>query len=118
MDLGVLLHLFVADATVKTVAALVAVDFVLGVAAAVKDGTFAIGFLHGFLISDVLAKVVPFFAIYAAAKVGTSDAWFSGLRDAVFAAVAAGMTASILKSLSDLGFANLPSALTAEKKLV
>lgn len=117
MDLGSLLHLFVSDVTVKTVAALIAVDFVVGVAASLKDGTFSVGHLHGFLIDDVLSKAVPFFAIYAAAKAGLSDAWFSGLRDATFVAVTAGMSASILKSLADLGFAGLPASLTREKKL-
>ena len=117
MTLGTLLHAFVSDATVKTVAALVAADFILGVAAALKDGSFSFGYLHGFLTNDVLGKVVPFFALYAGAKVGTSGNWFSGIRDATFAAVVAGMTASILKSLGDLGVANLPAVLTSEKKL-
>jgi Bacteriophage holin family len=117
MDLGQLLHLFVSDTTVRVVAALVAVDFVLGVSAAVKDGTFSFGYLHGFLIDDVLSKLVPWFAVYAASKAGLSDSMFAGLRDAIFAAVTAAMTASILKSLADLGLANLPSALTKEKKI-
>jgi hypothetical protein len=90
---------------------------VLGVAAALKDGTFSFGYLHGFLIDDVLSKLVPWFALYAATKVGLSNSMFVGIRDATFAAVTAAMSASILKSLGDLGIANLPSALTSEKKI-
>lgn len=117
MTLGQLLHLFVADTTVRVVAILIALDFILGVAAALKAGTFGIGYLHGFLIDDVLSKLVPWFALYAATKVGLSDGMFDGIRDATFAFVTAAMGASILKSLTDLGIANLPKALTAEKKL-
>lgn len=117
MDLGVLLHLFVSDTTVRIVAILIALDFVLGVSAALKAGSFSIGYLHGFLIDDVLSKLVPWFAVYAASKAGLSDSMFTGLRDAIFAAVTAAMIASILKSLTDLGFTGLPSALTKEKKI-
>jgi hypothetical protein len=117
MNLGQLLHVFISDTLVRTVGILVALDFVLGVAAAVKDGTFKLGWLHGFLIDDILSKLVPWFALYAATKVGLSNAMFVGIRDATFAFVTAGMTASILKSLGDLGISNLPSVLTSEKKL-
>lgn len=117
MNLGQLLHLFVADTTVRIVGALIALDFVLGVAGAVKKGTFAVGYLHAFLIDDVLSKLVPWFALYAATKVGLSGGMFEGIRDATFGFVTGAMGASILASLGELGIANLPSALTAEKKV-
>lgn len=117
MDLGALLHAFVSDLTVRTVAALIAVDFVLGVSAALKNKTFSFGYLHAFLIDDVLSKLVPFFAVYAAAKVGLSNGMFEGLRDSIFAFVTAAMGASILNSLKDLGISTLPPTLTKEKKI-
>lgn len=115
MGFGALLHAFVSDTTVRIVAGLVVLDFVLGVASALKDGTFRLGWLHGFLITDVLEKLVPWFAVYAATKVGLSDGLFSGIRDAVFAGVSAAMTASILSSLASLGFSGLPATLTGGK---
>lgn len=112
-----LLNLFISDATVKTLGVLLAVDIVVGIAASLKAKTFSFGYLHAFLIDDVLAKLVPFFAIYAAAKAGLSNDWFEGLRDVIFATLVAGFMASILKSLQDLGFTGLPPALTKEKKI-
>lgn len=111
-----LLHAFVNDRLVQAVLLLVAADFVVGVSAALKAGSFRFGWLHGFLETDVLAKLIPFFAVYAASKAGASNAWFEGLRDTVGAAVVAGLSASVLSSLSQLGFGSLPAVLGGSDK--
>lgn len=115
MTYGQLLNLFFSDKTLQLVGLYIAVDFTLGVAAALKTGTFKMGWLHGFLVDDVLAKVVPFGIVYMGAKTGLSDGWFEILRDSIFAVITASFVASILGSLAELGFASLPPALMATK---
>jgi hypothetical protein len=117
MNLGDLLHSFAVGQEFQTVAALIVVDFVLGVAAAVKMGTFALSYVSNFARNDVLAKVVPFFVLNSAALVaGKTDIVIPGfdlniVKDAMFATVTAAMVGSLVSSLSDLGFTALPGQL-------
>jgi hypothetical protein len=114
---GQLLHSFITDDMTKAVLAAIALDLVLGVAAALKLGSFALGYVANFARNDVLGKVLPFLVIHAAADVaGSTDIVIPGLdmaaiADAMFALVMAAMVGSILSSLKDLGFTALPGAL-------
>ncbi len=99
-----LIELFTDDATVRVVAILVALDFLLGVTAALADGSFRFGWLPDFLRRDILGKVVPYFAVWAAVRLG-GDVELGGIgviEEGVGATVVAAMSASILNSLRDL----------------
>lgn len=99
-----LLREFADDPTVRLVAALILVDFVLGVAAGLKAKTFRLGWLSDFLRSDVLGKVVPYFAVWGAVRV-SGDIELAGhgaIEEIVGLAVIAAVSASILNSLRDL----------------
>ena len=102
-----LLREFSDDPGVRLVAALILLDIVLGVSAAVKAKTFRLGWLADFLRADVLGKVVPFFAVWGAVRVG-GDIEIGGygmIEEGVNAAVVLALGASVLNSLRDLGLA-------------
>jgi len=113
MNLSALLAAFTNDPEVKIVAALILLDLILGVSAGVKVGTFRLGWLADFLRNDVLGKVVPFFAIWAAVRVGgdLEIAGYGMIEEGVSAAVILALGASVLNSLRDLGLGGLPDAL-------
>ena len=110
-----LLREFADDPTVRLVAALILIDFVLGVAASVKAGTFRLGWLSDFLRADVLGKVVPYFAVWGAVRVSgdIEIAGYGAIEEVVGAAVVLALSASALNSLRDLGI--LPSALSKDE---
>lgn len=56
---------FAHDPLVAGVFAALVVDFVLGVLAAVRTGTFAFSYVSDFARNDVLGKVLPWFVVYA-----------------------------------------------------
>lgn len=100
-----LLVQFTHDPGVRLALTLVALDVVLGVAAAVKAGSFRIGWLGDFLRADILFKLVPYFAVWAAVRVG-GDVDLGGvgaIEETVNAAVVFALSGSILNSLRDLG---------------
>lgn len=114
MDIGHYLAMFAHDDKVSVVLILIAVDFVLGVIAAVEHGTFRLSYVADFMRRDVLGKVVPWFVLYAADKashgasvVGPVD--FGTIATGAFVAVTAALAGSILSSLKDLGV-GLPTA--------
>lgn len=99
-----LLREFADDPTVRLVAALIVIDFVLGVAAGVKAKTFRLGWVSDFLRADVLGKVVPYFAVWGAVRV-SGDIELAGygmIEEVVGAAVVLALSASALNSLRDL----------------
>jgi hypothetical protein len=106
MNLSELIRAFTADQTVQLVAALIALDFVMGVSAGVKAKTFRLGWLADFLRNDVLGKVVPYFAVWGAVRIGGDFelAGFGMIEETVGAAVVLALGASVLNSLRDLGF--------------
>jgi hypothetical protein len=112
--MNALIRQFTDDPTVRLVAALVALDFILGIAAAFRAGTFRLGWLSDFLRRDVLGKLVPYFAVWAAVRLG-GDLELAGvgaIEETVGLAVVASVGASILNSLRDLGVLNgAPDAL-------
>lgn len=117
MTFGQLLHSFVTDDMTTAVLAAIILDLVLGVAAAVKLGSFALGYVANFARNDVLGKVLPFLVIHAAADVaGATDVVIPGLdldliSQGMFALVMAALVGSVLSSLKDLGFSALPGTL-------
>lgn len=107
MNLSELIRAFADDPGVRIAAVLVALDFVLGVTAAVVRRTFRIGWLSDFLRRDVLGKLVPYFALWAAVRV-SGDLTIPGfeigaIEEGANAMLVLAMTGSILNSLRDLG---------------
>ena len=99
-----LIKAFANDPGVKLVAGLILADFVLGVSAAFVHRTFQIGWLSDFLRKDVMGKVVPFFGVWAAVRLG-GDIEIGGygmIEEGVNGAVIAALGASIVKSIADL----------------
>lgn len=102
-----LLRQFGDDPTVRISAALVALDFVLGIAAAVKLGVFRLSYIADFLRNDVLGKLLPLYAVWAVTHL-VGDFQVSGLElieESSTALVIAALAGSILNSLRDLGLA-------------
>ena len=100
-----LIEAFANDPGIRLAAALVLLDFVLGVSAALKARTFRLAWLPDFLRRDVLGKLVPYFAVWAAVRLG-GDVELGGvgaIEETVNAAVVLALGASILNSLRDLG---------------
>lgn len=118
MALQQIIHSFVTSTQFETVAALIILDVIFGVAAAVKDKgqSFALTYLANFARNDVLGKVFPWFVLFAGSKVagGTNivipGVDLSNLSTATFALVTAAMVGSLITSLSDFGI-SVPSAL-------
>ena len=110
-----ILNAFVDDPTVRLIAVLVALDFVLGVVAAVvsKEQAFKLTYLSDALRNDVLGKMVPYYALWAALHVSGIDFEVVGvdaIEESVGAFVVLALVASVVKSLKDL---NLPVARSA-----
>lgn len=108
MSLPDVLQSFIHDKQLNTVAILIAADLVFGILAAVKAGTFQFSYITQFLHDDVLAKVVPWLALFTFGKLdhGTVIAGYGTWNDVstgAFALVVAALTASLVKSFADLG---------------
>ncbi len=102
-----LLRQFANDEMVITIAVLVGLDVVLGIAAALKDPsqTFRLNYIMDFLRNDVLMKLVPYYAVWAAVQLG-GDFEVAGIgmiSDGLGAGICVALGASILNSLSDMG---------------
>lgn len=102
-----LLRQFGDDPTIRIAAALVVLDFVLGIAAAVKLGIFRLSYVADFMRNDVLGKLVPIFALWAVTHL-VGDFQIGGLElieESASGVAIAAMVGSILNSLRDLGLA-------------
>jgi hypothetical protein len=98
---------FANDEMVLLIAALVALDLVLGVSAALKnpDQAFRLSYVTDFLRNDILGKMVPYYAVWVAVNLG-GDFELAGIpliEDSVGALVVAALGASVLNSLRDMG---------------
>lgn len=96
---------FFKDAKFETVGILIALDIILGIAAAFKLGTFRLSYLSDFLRNDVLGKVVPWAALYIGAKLGNTAVIgvdLGKIADAAWVAVLAALVGSLASSLYDL----------------
>jgi len=102
---------FANDTKVQAILLLLLADFVLGVAAALKTGTFRLSYVADLLKNDVLGKVLPYFAFYVLAIVaGSQNIIIPGLdfgiiAGSAYALVVAALGGSVLSSIADLGFA-------------
>lgn len=108
----VLIKQFAADPKVIILAVLVLLDVILGTIAAVKTHTFSLGRVSDFLRDDVLFKLVPYYALWAAVKVGgdvvVPGLDFGVLESGAFALIAAALVGSLIGSLRELGLTQIP----------
>lgn len=118
MDITAILSSFAHDKQVGVVIALIVADFILGVGAAFKLGTFRLTYVSNFARNDLLGKVFPWFVVFALDKashsagiVGPID--WGQANNVAFAAVTLAMAGSILSSLADFGV-NLPVTLAGK----
>lgn len=111
-----LLNQFQDDPTVIALSILVAVDVVLGVLSAFKRGVFKFVIVADFLRADVLGKLLPYYAIWAAVHIG-GDVMLGdlGLIEETTGALAiAAIGASVLNSVKELGLSTLPEVVAAD----
>lgn len=117
MTIAEIIHRIAADQELQTMLAVVVVDLVLGVLAALKLGTFRLAYLSNFMRNDLLGKVVPWAFLDSAAIVaGGLDIVIPGVDLTVTAQAAGGviiaaLVGSILGSLKDLGLTAVPASL-------
>lgn len=117
MTITTVLRTFFTDVKFQTALVLVFLDVILGVLAAIKMGTFKLNWFADFVKTDVLFKIVPWGAVYAAALFAGHQQLLIPWIDigvaagALYAAIVIAWSASIVKSLHDLGFP-LPAAVT------
>lgn len=103
---------FIHDTKVHIALLLVLLDFIFGVGAAFKLGIFRMSYVMDFMKNDILFKLVPYFALFAAAEfAGNEDMVIPGLdlgliAGAAYAGLLAAWVGSILNSLAEL---RLPS---------
>lgn len=107
MTFGQLIAQFFHDDKLKIALLLIAVDFVLGVIAAVKLGNFRLSYVADFGRNDILFKLIPWFVLYSAALVaGNASLGPFDVGDAagsVYVVMLAAWGASIAGSLAELG---------------
>jgi hypothetical protein len=112
-----LLDQFTEDPTVVLLGVLVALDVILGVLAALKNRVFKFVLLSDFLRADVLGKLVPYYALWAAVHI-TGDITigdFGVIEEVAGATAVAALGASVINSLRDLGLAKAaPDVIAAD----
>jgi hypothetical protein len=114
--LEVLLQHLADDPTVIALSLLVALDVLLGVGAALKAGTFKFVLIADFLRADVLGKLLPYYAVWAAVHL-SGDVMlgdFGVIEETTGALAIAAVGASVLNSLKDLGLSKLPPVIAAD----
>ena len=111
-----LLNHFTEDPTVIGLAVLVALDVLLGILAALKARTFRFVLVSDFLRADVLGKLVPYYAIWAAVHVGGDVELgdFGVIEETTGALAVAAVGASVLNSIRELGLSRLPDSVAAD----
>lgn len=111
---------FADDTKVQILLLLLAADFVFGVGAAIKEGTFRLSYIADILKRDLLGKVLPYFGVYVLALVqGHENLIIPGLDFGVIAGAAYGiavlsMVGSLLNSLAAFGL-KLPPAVAGDE---
>jgi apolipoprotein N-acyltransferase len=102
------LQSFVDDPTVRVIAVAWVLDFLLGVFAAFKAGTFRLSYVADTFRNDVIGKILPYYTLWAALHVTGIDWSIGGLdviEEGAGALVIGALVGSILNSLRDLGLA-------------
>lgn len=111
---------FANDKQLQAVLILIVLDVILGIIAAVKKNEFAFTKVAGFLKDDVLGKVVPWFAVFAAAKfapdVDVLGIDLNQVQTVFWAAVVVALVASLASSAADLGVSLPRSLATGENE--
>ncbi len=101
------LHALFNDNTLIAALILVAVDFVLGVAAAFAKHTFKLSYIGDFASNDLLQKLLPWGVLYVGAKLAPSAGVgfldLGAAAGAIYVLIIAAWTGSILASLTQLG---------------
>jgi hypothetical protein len=114
-----LIRSFAEDGRVHTLLVLIALDFVMGVAAAVKAGKFRLSYVSAFMKDDILGRVVPYFAVWAGVHLA-GDVEVLGLgaiENAAFLAVFAALFGSFMGSVKALGLMpRLPDAIAGPEQ--
>lgn len=103
-----ILDAFTSDPTVRLIAVLVGLDFVLGILAAFYTKTFRLSFIADVFRNDVLGKVLPYYVLWAALHVSGVDWSIGGLdviEEGAGAVVLAALVGSVINSLTDFGLA-------------
>lgn len=109
-----LINQFADDPSVIALAVLVALDLVLGVSAALKNDVFRLSYIADVLRNDVLGKVIPYYAVWAAVHISgdVTVGDFGVIEETAGALAIAAVGGSVLNSLKDLGLARaVPDAL-------
>lgn len=99
-----LLMQFTDDPGVRLLTTLVALNFILGVLSSLARRTFRLAYLGDFLRADVLGKLFPYFAIWAAVRVG-GDVELGGvgaIEESTLALMIAALSGSLLNSIDEL----------------
>lgn len=105
------IHSFAADTRLHIALLLILLDFVLGVLAAYKLGTFRMSYLADFFRNDIAFKVFPWFILYCMAKVAGQEALvipgldLQVIEYAAYGVLVIAWVGSILNSLAEFGLA-------------
>lgn len=117
MNIGPLLHQIAGDSQLQTILALIVADFVFGILAAWKLGTFQLSYVSNFLRNDIIPKALGWAALDAFAIVAGNQHLLldqlnlTNLAHAAFGVVFLALAGSLLGSLTELGVPGIPPAL-------
>jgi len=104
------------DTELQTALILIALDFLLGVGAAFKLGTFRLTYIANFVRNDLL-KVLVWAALHVAAlfpqNISIVGLDLDQVADVVWIGVLAALVGSLLSSLRDLGL-TLPDSISGK----
>lgn len=98
---------FADDPTVITIGVLWLLDFLFGISAAVKLKSFRLSYFADTFRNDLLGKVLPYYALWAALHLTSVDFSVFGLdviEESAGAVIIAALLGSVLNSVRDLGF--------------
>lgn len=101
-----LVDAFINDPTVRIIGALWVLDFLLGLFAAFKAGTFRLSYVADTFRNDVMGKILPYYTLWAALHLTGFDFSLAGLdvlEEGAGAIVIAALAGSVLASLKELG---------------
>lgn len=99
---------FLDDPTVRLIGALWVLDFLLGLFAAVRGGSFRLSYVADTFRNDVVGKILPYYLLWGFIHIGGFDVSIGGLdliEESSGALVIAALVGSVLNSIRDLGFA-------------
>jgi len=105
-DLAELVLRFLQDARVITIFALVVIDVVTGIAAAIKRGEFSWGKMGDFYRTNVLPYIISYLPVYVVFQylgMYIGDVLSEGIVTLLWAPIVSNLAASIGDNLKDLG---------------